>query len=947
MNTKYLIVLSEDISVSDYDQLASSIDGVVLYIGGRDPIDGDLLYDAMLEDHYNGLAGTETKLGFYWLTNAIDEAEANDEAEFINGTISEYQNDLPVYIVSKQVLEDKTGRADNMSKESRTEVLQALSSNLRSMGYKTGLYLEKDYISDNIDIESLKDDNSIWIIDHSETQPNLGYDFDIWEYTSTGTVKGIEASVNESKVLNTKITEWDEMDINNFTMSLNCDTYTYSNSEKEPLIVTDLIVYQDFTVDYKNNINAGIGRVIVTGVGDYHGEKIFEFTIQRRSLETSTISLGEQLEDGTYNLDNLTVTIDDMVLEKEFEYNLQIKSVKDYENHCYTSTISIAGVGNYTGNNQATFKTNKIIDDVNELDFKLSQTEYTYTGKEIKPQVISDLILDTDYTVEYQDNIEVGTGKVIITGIDFYSSKRTLEFIINPIELNNNNTIINTAKTEDNADISSVSVQYNGNTLKENEEYSLSISKRELNHQMLADIVIKGIGNYKGEVATVVNLYVVATDINRLKFTFKKTEYEYTGSPIIPEYSLEIEDPYVMDVTTRSNTILEHDYSETITDNIAIITGNPEDGYLHVIGSFTLKQTSGNTGAIRFYNDLTDETKYDEFRDGDIIPSGTKFYTCKIVCIVESEENISFTLTNSAVYPYTDYTVRCENNINVGTAMIIISGVNLYGGELAREYTITPYSLIDNNAVIKCAEPDDNYCYDIQKLYVRASRNVFSKRLDSTEVKIEINYAIQGNYKTAHVLATGIGNYKDTIEAKLRVEKISDDPYLDDVTTLIELHKPIEVVNITLYPRYAPYSSKEKITGTYYLWDLNIKNGKIRITDRDENIGVNCQVIGWVKIKDLYGDQSQFKVNDKVIVTGELFMYSDGSGDNIHRSKAIMYIVEKIKGKLYPYGVAAGRNRVAIGYADYTMLTQFIEPEEYEKSTNVEDDEVNESYNYE
>ena len=54
-----------------------------------------------------------------------------------------------------------------------------------------------------------------------------------------------------------------------------------------------------------------------------------------------------------------------------------------------------------------------------------------------------------------------------------------------------------------------------------------------------------------------------------------------------------------------------------------------------------------------------------------------------------------------------------------------------------------------------------------------------------------------------------------------------------------------------------------------------------------------------------------------------------------------MYIVEKNKGELYPYGVAAGRNRIAIGYADYTMLSPYIEPEEYEKSTSVEDDKVN------
>ena len=43
MDTKYLITISETITVSDYNQLASSIDGVALYIGHRDPVNGNLI----------------------------------------------------------------------------------------------------------------------------------------------------------------------------------------------------------------------------------------------------------------------------------------------------------------------------------------------------------------------------------------------------------------------------------------------------------------------------------------------------------------------------------------------------------------------------------------------------------------------------------------------------------------------------------------------------------------------------------------------------------------------------------------------------------------------------------------------------------------------------------------------------------------------------------------
>ena len=55
-------------------------------------------------------------------------------------------------------------------------------------------------------------------------------------------------------------------------------------------------------------------------------------------------------------------------------------------------------------------------------DVQLDQTAFPYTGQEIRPNVtvrVKDqlLTLDKDYTLEYADNIQVGTGRVLVTGI--------------------------------------------------------------------------------------------------------------------------------------------------------------------------------------------------------------------------------------------------------------------------------------------------------------------------------------------------------------------------------------------------------------------------------------------------------------------------------------------------------------------------------------------------
>jgi len=64
-------------------------------------------------------------------------------------------------------------------------------------------------------------------------------------------------------------------------------------------------------------------------------------------------------------------------------------------------------------------------------DFSISADSYLFTGKEIKPVVTSETyVKDEDYTVTYENNIESGTAKVIITGINDYSGTITKEFEI-------------------------------------------------------------------------------------------------------------------------------------------------------------------------------------------------------------------------------------------------------------------------------------------------------------------------------------------------------------------------------------------------------------------------------------------------------------------------------------------------------------------------------------
>ena len=87
-----------------------------------------------------------------------------------------------------------------------------------------------------------------------------------------------------------------EQENNSITCNIESTSYTYDGTAKTPTVtVTDsglasggskvLVQGKDYTVTYKNNINAGEGTVIITGEGNYTGTVEKTFTIGKAPIE--------------------------------------------------------------------------------------------------------------------------------------------------------------------------------------------------------------------------------------------------------------------------------------------------------------------------------------------------------------------------------------------------------------------------------------------------------------------------------------------------------------------------------------------------------------------------------------------------------------------------------------------------------------------------------------
>ena len=69
--------------------------------------------------------------------------------------------------------------------------------------------------------------------------------------------------------------------------------------------------------------------------------------------------------------------------------------------------------------------------DIKGYNFKLKNDSYNYNGKEIKPEVdLNGLMEGMDVDIKYENNIDPGKGRVVITGKGKYTGKVVFDFVI-------------------------------------------------------------------------------------------------------------------------------------------------------------------------------------------------------------------------------------------------------------------------------------------------------------------------------------------------------------------------------------------------------------------------------------------------------------------------------------------------------------------------------------
>ena len=341
---------------------------------------GNSNVDPYFKSHIEGASKAGLKIGIYWFSYATSVEKAKEEAAKCLETIAPYKNKIsyPVFYDFEYASVDyATKNGIKITKDLSSKMANVFLNEIKNAGYINGIYTNKDF-GDRYFDEDILYNNYLWVAQYASTC-TYPRPYMMWQFTEKGTINGIGTPSNPVY-----------FDVN----------YTY------------LKPYTD---------------EIINGVPE-----------SKIDLSSATVnSIDSQTYTGSSIEPSVTVTLNGKTLKLNEDYNLI------YSNNVNvgTATITINGIGNYTGSKKVNFNIAPKKLDISSATVN-SIGSKTYTGASIKPSVTvtlnnKTLKLNKDYTVSYSNNKNIGTAKILIKGIGEYEGEKTVTFNIIPPKVTN------------------------------------------------------------------------------------------------------------------------------------------------------------------------------------------------------------------------------------------------------------------------------------------------------------------------------------------------------------------------------------------------------------------------------------------------------------------------------------------------------------------------------
>ncbi len=183
--------ISEKNGVVDFGMLKNNgIDFVMLRVGTRGYDSGVINEDKLFDRNLQAAKEADLGIGLYFLSRAVNEEEAIDEAKFCLLKAEDAIVKYPIAFCFEGELVDDS-RTDILDEEAKTKIADAFLTTVLNNGYNGTLCGTQDYILNDVLPEKLLTKYDVYLIDQNLIS-EYPYQFKLWKYTADLTIPGIE-----------------------------------------------------------------------------------------------------------------------------------------------------------------------------------------------------------------------------------------------------------------------------------------------------------------------------------------------------------------------------------------------------------------------------------------------------------------------------------------------------------------------------------------------------------------------------------------------------------------------------------------------------------------------------------------------------------------------------------------------------------------------------------
>ena len=199
-NSELCSYVGIDVSVHngdiDWEKVAKSgVDFVMIRMGGRGyGIEGNIFADDNFEKNLKEAKKAGLWVGAYFFSQATNEKEAIEEAEFCIEMLKGEELDYPLAFDWEIVTAEGGTRCDNVDPRELTKAARAFCDKVKEEGYTPMLYSGSKVIYYKYNMAELSDID-VWYASYNDT-PDLFYNYTMWQYSPSGRVEGVAGEVD-------------------------------------------------------------------------------------------------------------------------------------------------------------------------------------------------------------------------------------------------------------------------------------------------------------------------------------------------------------------------------------------------------------------------------------------------------------------------------------------------------------------------------------------------------------------------------------------------------------------------------------------------------------------------------------------------------------------------------------------------------------------------------